>query len=149
MTAGTGNAENGQVRSAGGEGPRWAAEAVALAGGAGGARGGIRLDYSVRSLVLVDRVIDGARRQEATREKVAGALLRFGAYTGEVLVRCAGAQWVDFGAAQRLVFGQPFGTRTPDGRVWNPLGKAFKRFDYGAEESLHRFALAVLGAAHP
>jgi hypothetical protein len=125
-------------------GPLLAGDVVALAG-----RGGrLTLDYSVRSLALVDRVIEGIRRQGTPGESVKDELLGFGAYAGEVLVRGAGGEWVDFDEDQRRLFTYPFGVRTPDGRVWNPLGKAFKRHANGPEDSLHRFCLAVLGRAH-
>nr|WSX77890.1 hypothetical protein OH826_31035 [Streptomyces sp. NBC_00899] len=125
-------------------GPRFAADVVAMA--REGAR--VRLDYSPQSLALVDRVIDGIRREHPPAEALAPALTGFGAYTGEVLHRAAGAQWVDFDPAQRELFGQPFGIRTTDGRVWNPLGKAVKRYEDGQAESLRLFYLAVVGRAH-
>jgi hypothetical protein len=122
-------------------GPRLASEVVALAASAG-----VRLDYSPGSLAFVDRVIDGFRRTPPPSGVVAPATLRaFGAYAGEVLHRWAGAEWVDFDAAQRDMFGQPFGIRTSDGRVWNPLGKAVKRYEIGNGESLRLFYLAVVG----
>ncbi|WP_329138831.1 hypothetical protein [Streptomyces sp. NBC_01476] len=122
-------------------GPRLAADVVAMA------REGamIRLDYTQASLSLVDRVIETLRREEPPLEAVTPVILRFGAYTGEVLVRTAGAVWVDFDTDQRGTFGQPFGIRAPDGRVWNPLGKALKRYQNGPEDSLRLFCLAVTG----
>jgi hypothetical protein len=124
-------------------GPVLAAETVAMV-----RRGaGIRLDYTPSSLALVDRIIDGIRRNRPSADAIATILLGFGAYTGEVLVRRAGAAWVDFDTAQRETFGQPFGIRTPDGRLWNPLGKVVKRFDAGAGDSLRLFYLSVVGRA--
>jgi hypothetical protein len=124
-------------------GPVLAAETVAMVH-----RGaGIRLDYAPTSLTLVDRIIDGIRRNKPSAEAIATILLGFGAYTGEVLVRGAGATWVDFDGQQRATFGQPFGIRTPDGRLWNPLGKVVKRFDSGADDSLRLFYLSVVGRA--
>jgi len=163
-------AETGEARAAV-QGPRLAAEVVAMAAGAG-----IRLDYSPHSLALVDRIIDGLRRAHppaapagrtvpvrpsgpaphAGDSPHAGAenppsapstLTALGGYTGEVLRRHAGAEWVDFDAGQREVFGQPFGIRSADGRVWNPLGKAVKRYQAGDGESLRLFYLAVAGHA--
>jgi hypothetical protein len=125
-------------------GPRLAADVVAMV--REGAR--VRLDYSPQSLALVDRVIDGIRREHPPAEALAPTLTGFGAYTGEVLHRAAGAEWVDFDPAQRELFGQPFGIRTTDGRVWNPLGKAVKRYEDGQAESLRLFYLAVVGRAH-
>ena len=77
---------------------------------------------------------------------MSGTLSGLGAYVGEVLVRRAGAAWVDFDAEQRGYFGQPVGVRMPDGRVWNPLGKVLNRFQLGGpEESLQRFYLTLHG----
>jgi hypothetical protein len=124
-------------------GPRLAADVVAMA--REGAR--IRLDYSPASLALVDRIIDGIRRECPPAEAVAPALRGFGAYTGEVLHKTAGAVWVDFDADERDIFGQPFGIRTADGRAWNPLGKAVKRYHSGPRDSLRLFYLTVVGRA--
>lgn len=119
--------------------PRLAADIVAAV--REGCR--IRLDYSPGSLLQVDRVIGGIRRELPPREAVADPLLGFGAYLGEVLVRTAGAEWVDFDDVQQLVFGHPFGLRTPDARTWDPLSRAAKRYDDGPAHSLHRFYLAA------
>lgn len=124
-------------------GPRLAADVVAMAKEGAG----IRLDYSPPSLALVDGIIDGIRREHPPAEAVAPALTGFGAYTGEVLHRAAGAVWVDFDLAQRGIFGQPFGVRTADGRVWNPLGKAVRRYHGDSADSLQLFYFAVAGRA--
>lgn len=124
-------------------GPRMAADVVKMAREGAG----VRLDYTPGSLALLDRIIDGIRRERPPTEAVTRTLLGFGAYTGAVLVRGAGAAWLDFDPGQRDIFGQPFGIRTPDGRVWNPLGKAVKRFQNGPEDSLRLFYLSVVGQA--
>lgn len=112
------------------------------------ARTRLPLDYSVRSLRVVDFLIDGLRKGGADREQVRDTLFGLGAYVGEVLVRRAGAVWADFDAEQRAYFGQPVGVRMPDGRVWNPLGKVLNRFDVGGpEESLQLFYLTLHGRA--
>ncbi len=110
------------------------------------ARNRLPLDYSVASLRVVDFLIDGLRKGGADRERARGTLLGLGAYVGEVLVRRAGAVWVDLDADQRGYFAQPVGVRMPDGRVWNPLGKVHNRFDTGGpEESLRIFYLTLHG----
>lgn len=109
------------------------------------ARNRLPLDYSVASLRLVDLVVDGLRRDQPQRNRVAGTLLGLGAYTGEVIVRRAGGTWVDFDAVQRELFRQAVGVRMPDGRVWNPLGKVVNRFESGAEESVQRLYLLLHG----
>ncbi len=110
------------------------------------ARHRLPLDYSVASLRVVDSLIDGLRKGGADRERAGETLFGLGAYVGEVLVRRAGAVWIEFDTHQRAYFGQPVGVRMPDGRVWNPLGKVHNRFDAGGpEESLHTFYLTLHG----
>ncbi|MEU3842456.1 hypothetical protein AB0E88_20795 [Streptomyces sp. NPDC028635] len=97
-------------------------------------------------LRVVDFIVDGLRKGGAEQERVAGALFGLGAYGGEVLVRRAGAAWVDLDVGQRPCFGQEVGVRMPDGRVWNPLGRVLNRFMEGApEDSLQTFYLALHG----
>ncbi|WP_037682895.1 hypothetical protein [Streptomyces griseus] len=110
------------------------------------ARSRLPLDYSVASLRVVDFLVDGLRKGGADREGARETLLGLGAYVGEVLVRRAGAAWVDFDADQRAFFGRPVGVRMPDGRVWNPLGRVLNRFDSGLpEDSLQTFYLTLHG----
>jgi hypothetical protein len=109
----------------------------------------IPLDYSVSSLRIVDVVVDGMREGGAERERVAGTLFGLGCYLGEVLVRRAGAVWVECDASQRELFGQPVAVRMPDGRVWNPLGKVVNRFEYGRAESAQQMFLTLHGRNRP
>lgn len=78
---------------------------------------------------------------------MAETLLGLGAYVGEVLVREAGAVWVDLpdGHLLRSVLGHPVAVRMPDGRVWNPLGRTVNRFEIGSKESLHTYFLILHG----
>ncbi|MFE0100083.1 hypothetical protein [Streptomyces sp. NPDC059009] len=113
-------------------------------------RNRLPLDYSVQSLRVVDFVVEGLRKGGKNRQDVDPALSGLGAYVGEVLVRRAGAVWVDFDGEQCAYFGQPVGVRMPDGRVWNPLGKVVNLFERGAdegEESLQTFYLTLPGRA--
>ncbi|WP_413761290.1 hypothetical protein [Streptomyces sp. MMBL 11-3] len=109
------------------------------------ARSRLPLDYSVASLRVVDFVVDGLRRSGRDRAAVGQTLFGLGAYAGEVLVRRAGAAWIEFDEGQRALFGQPVGVRMPDGRVWNPLGKVVKRFEAGERESLRTLYLQLHG----
>ncbi|MEV8532662.1 hypothetical protein [Streptomyces sp. NPDC051211] len=111
------------------------------------ARARLPLDYTAASLRIVDRLIDGLRKGGTERERVSGALLGLGAYVGEVLVREAGAVWVDLSPEHRLYsgFAHPVGVRMPDGRVWNPLGRTVNRFEIGPQESLQTFYLTLHG----
>ncbi|MFF3285980.1 hypothetical protein [Streptomyces sp. NPDC003023] len=112
-------------------------------------RSRLPLDYTVASLRLVDLVVDGLRRNRPVRAGIDPFLQGLGAYTGEVMVRRAGARWVDLDAGQSEMFGQPVGVRMPDGRVWNPLGKVVKRFEHGPVESIERFYLLLHGRRAP
>ncbi|UPZ34182.1 hypothetical protein MUK60_17045 [Streptomyces sp. LRE541] len=111
------------------------------------ARNQLPLDYSVASLRVVDFIVDGLRRSGRDHAAVGRVLFGLGVYAGEVLVRRAGAAWVEFDPGQRELFGQPVGVRMPDGRVWNPLGKVVKRFEAGERESLRTFYLQLHGRA--
>ena len=111
------------------------------------ARSRLPLDYSVASLRVVDFVVDGLRKSGRNRVAVEHTLFGLGVYAGEVLVRRAGAAWVEFDEAQRELFGQPVGVRMPDGRLWNPLGKVVKRFEAGERESLRTLYLQLHGRA--
>jgi hypothetical protein len=106
---------------------------------------GIGLDYTPSSLADVDRIIGSIRCEDPPADADPQVVLRFGAYTGEVLVRTAKAVWVNFDAAQRDAFGQPFGVRTSDGRLCDPLGKVVERFEVAASDSLQLFYLSVVG----
>ncbi|MFA3875907.1 hypothetical protein ABS735_19850 [Streptomyces sp. MMCC 100] len=104
------------------------------------------LDYSVASLRIVDFLVDGLRKNGVEAARVSGTLFGLGAYVGEVLVRRAGATWIDLDTDQRTCFGQPVGVRMPDGRVWNPLGRVRNCFDAGSsQESLRTFYLTLHG----
>ncbi|WP_338491491.1 hypothetical protein [Streptomyces sp. SJL17-4] len=115
------------------------------------ARARLPLDYTAASLRVVDRLIDGLRQGGAGREDVAGPLIGIGAYVGEVLVREAGAVWVDIPPEHllRSVFAHPVGSRMPDGRVWNPLGRTVNRFEIGPRESLQTYFLTLHGRRPP
>lgn len=120
---------------------RFAADTVVLVRG----RTGVRLDYTADSLRLVDHAIEGLRNEGRPVAELAETLVGFGAYAGEVMVRQARARWVDFTPHERALFGHAFGVRTPDLQVWNPLGKAFKRYTQGSDHSLHAFYQIAVG----
>ncbi|MGW0709344.1 hypothetical protein ACWD4G_25895 [Streptomyces sp. NPDC002643] len=81
----------------------------------------VRLDYSARSLWRVDRVIEEIRGEGTPYAAVEGVLRGFGAYAGEVVVRCAGGEWVESGGGHWV--------RTRDGRFWDPFDEARRCFE--------------------
>ncbi|MEU4262944.1 hypothetical protein ACYCCF_28800 [Streptomyces argenteolus] len=108
-------------------------------------RNRLPLDYSVASLRVVDRITDGLRAAGPEQGNVARELFWLGSYVGEVFVRRAGAEWVNFDRAQQELFGQLVGIRMPDGRVWNPIGKVVKRFSIGPAESAQQMYFQLHG----
>ncbi|GAA5027876.1 hypothetical protein BKI49_22735 [Streptomyces sp. Tue6028] len=110
---------------------RWAADTVATM--REGAR--LRLDYSAQSLWRVDRLIEEIRREGAPFAAVETALRGFGAYAGEVVVRCTGGEWWETGGDHWL--------RTPDGRLWDPIEEA--RRCYAGDGSLRLLCREAVG----
>ena len=100
---------------------------------------GMDLDYSPASLRHVDAIIEDMRRDGAPLDAVGETLFGFGTYVGEVFVRNAGAVWIDFDESHRKFTSHAFGIELPGGAVRNPLGKVFKRFANGAEDSVEFF----------
>ena len=54
---------------------------------------GVKLDYSPKSLRLVDEILEGMRSEGVKPEQVAETLFGFGCYVGEVFVRNSGGKW--------------------------------------------------------
>ena len=108
---------------------------------------GLRLDYGAESLRTLDRVIDDLRRDQRF-EALQTLLFSMGCYVGEVLVRHAGARWR---STQELGMGtvssSPIAVEMPDGRGCNPVGKVYRRFQKGREDSLSAFFTAMTGTS--
>ena len=106
---------------------------------------GVRLDYSAESLRTLDRVIDDLRRDQRF-EALQPLLFSMGCYVGEVLVRHAGGRWRstdELGMGK--VASSPIAIEMPDGRGCNPVGRVYKRFQRGREDSLASFYQAMTG----
>jgi hypothetical protein len=99
---------------------------------------GITLDYGVLSLVEVDRVLGQFHNEGPAVDKIAETIFSFGAYVGEVMVRSAGGVWVTVTDDHPLAGGWPL-VQLPDSGLSNPLGKAFKRVENGAGDSIPYF----------
>lgn len=95
------------------------------------------LDYSAQSLWRVDRVIEELRREGTPRQAVDSVLRGFGAYTGEVIARQTGGEWVSE---------EELRVCTPDGRLWDPIEEARRCFaGHGSLRLLCRDAMAAAG----
>jgi hypothetical protein len=100
---------------------------------------GVVLDYGVESLRQLDGILDDLRRDQSF-ENLQPLLFAMGCYVGQVLVKNAGACWRvtgDLGMGE--VASSPIAIRVRDGRGCNPVGKVYKRFQNGPEDSLALF----------
>jgi hypothetical protein len=105
------------------------------------------LDFSVRSLRVVEFLIRELRQGRGGNTDPARQLFGLGAYVGEVLVRNAGAAWVDLDASQQKYFRQWVGVRMADGMTRSPLSTVWNRFEdtEGTEEPLDVYYLTLPG----
>jgi hypothetical protein len=100
---------------------------------------GLRLDYGIESLSLVDDILDDLRRDQSF-EDLQPLLFALGCYVGQVMVRHAGAFWrVTEELGMGEVASSPIALRVKDGRGCNPVGQVYKRFQNGPEDSLAAF----------
>jgi hypothetical protein len=100
---------------------------------------GVTLDYGVESLRLVDGILDDLRRDQSF-ENLQPLLFAMGCYVGEVIVRQAGAYWrITEELGMGTVASSPIAIWLKDGRGCNPVGKVYRRFQNGPEDSLAGF----------
>jgi hypothetical protein len=114
---------------------RFAADVVASAAEVSG----VTLDYGVDSLDAVDAILEELRADGVATEEIAETLFGFGCYVGEVLVRNSDATWRASNQKELEWFGWPMVVGVSEQNVCNPIGKAFKRFENGVEDSLRYF----------
>jgi hypothetical protein len=106
---------------------------------------GVTLDYSPASLRQLDTIVDDLRRDQRF-EALQTLLFSMGCYVGEVLVRHASARWrttPEPGAGK--VATSPIAIEMPDGRVCNPVGRVYGRFQKGRKDSLPGFFQTMTG----
>ncbi len=110
---------------------------------------GFRLDYSLASAARVDKLLDVFRDAGHTRETFGNALFGIGAYIGQLIVIHGGAVWVNTSDVGYDVtaFGSPFVlSLAAGGVICNPIGKVYKRFENGEEDSLELFVHIMVDA---
>lgn len=109
---------------------------------------GLKLDYSVESLHLVEKQLDAFSRQGMQSDQIASTLFCFGCYVGELLVQRLGGRWVKSGKSKLAELTPwPMVVEMSNGDCWNPIGKVFKRFDDGQGEDLTYFFNLAASAA--
>lgn len=101
---------------------------------------GLKLDYSIESLRLVEKQVDVFAKQGMQVDQIASTLFCFGCYVGELLTRHLGGRWVRTGASKMAdLTPWPMVVEMSNGDCWNPIGKVFKRFEEGDGEDLTYF----------
>lgn len=101
---------------------------------------GLKLDYSVKSLILVERQLDLFSKQGNQASQIASTLFCFGCYVGEILLNHLGGHWVRTTESKMNGFTPwPIVVEMTNGDCWNPIGKVFKRFEEGKGENLSYF----------
>jgi hypothetical protein len=101
------------------------------------------LDYSVDSLVVVDRILQSMRAKGVSAEQFAETLFSFGCYVGEVFVRHAGGRWIQTPEQWLAATGMRVCIELPgQKRLCNPIAKTFKRLENGEADSLAFFYAA-------
>jgi len=110
---------------------------------------GAKLDYGVYSLKQVDGILDDLRKDQKF-EDLQPLLFSMGCYVGEVLVRRAGGRWRSAEAVgMTAVASSPIVVAMPDGRGCNPVGKVYKRFQNGPQDSIAGFFQLMTVAPPP
>jgi hypothetical protein len=100
---------------------------------------GVRLLYSIESLILVDAIVDKIRDTGATEQQALGLLAGLGCYAGEVFVRHARASWRASGelaASRSSRFAIVLALDGPT--ACDPIGRVFERFAAGAGDGVAR-----------
>jgi hypothetical protein len=104
-----------------------------------------RLDYAPGTLENVDLQIESLREEGLTSEDAAELLFVLGCYVGEVMVRALGGRWIAT-ARSPLADVSPWPMVVQlTGSTWDPIGKAYKRFELGDTEYLPAYFAAAAG----
>lgn len=101
----------------------------------------IELDYSVKSLQFVDNFLQRFRDEGLTVNDFAETIFAAGCYVGQVMINNNQGQWINSEDANLPdgVRMMPIVIKLPNGKICDPIGKAFKRFYHGESDSLQYF----------
>lgn len=107
------------------------------------------LDYSIRSLRIVEQLLEEARAGPELDDETARALaMAWGGYVGEVFRRCWGGEWLfpEAGPFRRkiclVVRDSSVGTATREITLF-PVERAYKQLVNGLEDGIWSYACAV------
>jgi hypothetical protein len=123
--------------------PERATEIADLAVAVARETSGIELDYSPRSLLAVDQIVESLRTVPDGGERPADALICLGCYAGEVLARELDGSWApNHGSPLVGMTDSPLVLALAGGTL-NPLGKVAKCYEYGEGDSVFALYHAV------
>jgi len=100
------------------------------------------LDYSIETLTFVDDFLQRFSDQGLTVNNFAETIFVAGAYAGQVMINDNNGIWIDQNKVDDLhqnISMMPIVIKLPNGNIVDPIAKAFKRFHYGATDSIAYF----------
>jgi len=100
------------------------------------------LDYSFDTLEFVDSFLQRFSDEGLTVNDFAETIFVAGAYVGQVMINHNNGMWIDQKEAIDLpqnISMMPIVIKLPNGNIADPIAKAFKRFHYGATDSMVYF----------
>jgi hypothetical protein len=104
------------------------------------------LDRTEASIEVVERILDGFRRDGTQPEDIAETLISIGAYVGELLAQEHGARWVSGEAWGGIGRSWPVMALAGD-RIVDPIGEVFSWVGEGSAGSALRGYLAMTDPA--
>ncbi len=104
---------------------------------------GTALDFSDGSLIMVDQILNGFRKEGHDEDTIPQTLLMFGCYVGEVYVRSLGGAWAyrDESALAGSA-GPALVVTLPDGTACDPIGAVLRAVKQGDESVFFSYAMA-------
>ena len=109
----------------------------------------ITMDWSIDSLLHIDRMLAAWHKAGAPLEKVNKSMYALGSYAGEVMLRHARGRWIDPSNDDEQVEAMSdifLCIELEDGRRWAPIALCIQSLTEGAEHSLLRSARALLSS---
>ena len=100
------------------------------------------LNYSFDTLEFVDNFLQRFSDEELTVNDFAETIFVAGAYVGQVMVNSNNGMWIDQKEVSDLpqnITMMPIVIKLPNNNIADPISKAFKRFHYGATDSIVYF----------
>ena len=101
----------------------------------------IELDYSVDTLNYVDKLLQRFSDEGLTVNDFAETIFVAGSYVGQVMIENRNGIWIrqDNLNLPDGVSMMPIFVKLPNGKIADPIAKAFKRFHYGDTENIEYF----------